>query len=171
MRWLSMRWRPLRLTSCAAWLPLCRSMAWTRVSLWARKRSARPQQFRRLFAIRPTQGELAILGPGLGGLLQRLAHAVAGRVFIQQLGVFLDAGDAAVELAGSEVDTGFAADHQIVLGDALAEHALHAGAVDRLGVADGGQAGRAGGQQAEQQGSGQQDLEHGALLTSGRARC
>ncbi len=112
------------------------------------------QQLGRLLAVRAAQRQLAVLVPGLGSLVEGLADAVAGRIVAQQLGVFLEAGDAAVELAGGEVDAGIGADHQVILGNALAEHALHAGAVDRFGVADGSLAGKAAGEQAEQQGGG-----------------
>jgi len=115
----------------------------------AEKALGQAQQLGRLFAIRLGQGQLAILMPGLRGVFQRLADNIVGGVLVEQLGVLLDAGNAAVELAGGKIDAGIGADHQVTLGDALAEHALHAGAVDRLGVADGGLAGQAGGQQAE----------------------
>ena len=87
------------------------------------------------------QGQLPIVLPELAGAVQLLADGGGGGVIVEGLLVAFEAGQALVQLLVGNIRADLAAEHQVTLGNALAEHALLAGEVEGFGITERGPGG------------------------------
>ncbi|MNY14470.1 hypothetical protein D3C86_1476470 [compost metagenome] len=87
---------------------------------------AEAQYPHRGFAFGALQNQAAVFLPEQAEPLQLLLDGRAGGIVIQGEEVALEARQALVELLVGLFHPHVGADHQVALGDALAEHALHA---------------------------------------------
>ncbi len=109
------------------------------------------QNLQRTLLVGAGQHGFAVTLPGFAGLAQRGAYRRGRCVFLQQLAVGFEVGDALVELDDGDLRPRFGTQHQVTLGDTLAQHALHAGAVHRFRIAYRRLARLAAGEQTERQ--------------------